>query len=1527
MRKGKRMTDKINGKTKLYLQQHSRKRIYTLFVVMTVVLLSAILSTMMIRPAMTVGNKIVQSSNDDVRLVIGAVETTRNIDQAPTSVLRWSAEIENEYGLENLVYVNTLIPENDSYSMEYVTSYPILLTSYKDSGALKQSYYYWTSDNVTLSANGHSFSILLPESSYYDAYSIDYYTTYDSAADADKTYLTHGALQQKVDDDYLTLVENSGEYSEEISAPEIDASIYGDDNGISYSAKVTIPSGNNGLIFNAGGGMTVEKDDEVITIPIAVADVLDAQVTVTTQRGEVIEFDRYIDGNSAENTYSLAINDDHSNVYSVDMFFNTDTLDVWESNWNFDEEAVIEVKLTIPMTVTDDSGKSIAEYLSEGYNVTNHFFGRFQGYGLSEGTASYCNVVQKSSDLNEFVTALNIYDTENVLQVGKSKTGEEVNNSLYVNRKYIYELYFEERNNPGDYFEMKPDESGYMTYALPIQVHPLGDDLEPQEITLSNGKAVAEFFIENQTIKLKFYDVDEYGNPTPGTSWIDSPGLKKLNLRFEGSFSSGASDTIDLNIGEDFIVRVDVVDDSELKVKKQAGDYDPVEHTVAYSVTVSGNGNGVRGLTLTDIITSNNGTIITDSVTAKVGDEEKENPVCVLNDDGSYIISDLPDFNKDEVLTVEYLVHINDDVAAYSQVKGNVRLTNTVEGNAKSPQGKLLSDTSSAQKDVTVTNLAKSGYSTKVNNTPVIQWTATVGDGSYDVGGLLLEDTLGEYLTLYKDRPITVEAVKRNGSVSQINVQWFSDSLKLSESEDSFELTLPKSDANNPYTLFRVRYYTTYETQESFTVYHNTVNITLNGNPMGVTGSCSIAPPGNVTIQKTGVRNGDYLDWTITVDMPAGLYGTRGVYITEYYDGVVLLDDGRLAYKSADLTNAKWNVSVETESGEVINFNRYKGNGITENTYSIAWNYQYQDAAQGKYNNTRAILFNCTGLTTWDSTWMINEKSTITINVSVPITNGISGGYTAEEALDDGGYMSNLVQCYVAESNKGRSTAIINGEPLHKSGEQSDEKGVIDYAVTLRNNDHVNNSSIMNAQQTQNMEFVDEFDERLEYVAGTLKLELKTYETSSSSGNLIATFKYDGDVGEDGTLRVSAEQFVNDSGKTLKEFAAAQKGNSWYNLFFTYQLKIKDAYKDSIAAKLQLDNTATLRWGTDDTEYLTADATVTYKTGLLKKMTVDAPENGETLENGNVLKYQIELNPEAADLDPNSDVLIVLDTLPDCLNIIWDNENQVNVIGEYWDEDVGWVEFESSGAKSWQKGYYYDKTLEQNVLKFQVPDNCYVRITYECQVTEYGASVQIVNQVSIRGQTLVEDSVESMFKVNVKTGTAESDDQQFAIIKTDSSTHNPMANVKFVLYSLESRTNRVPTDSRIPTEITGKDNRTYYYFGVYETDSSGYCLIQGLNDGGKYILREYEAPVGYQKMDDIYIQYSQNPLEAEQITNEFVNVFKNQTLSVVNDPVLMLLETGGSGTGIIYIISSLMIVLSVGGLLLRKRHRRKAVEM
>jgi hypothetical protein len=327
---------------------------------------------------------------------------------------------------------------------------------------------------------------------------------------------------------------------------------------------------------------------------------------------------------------------------------------------------------------------------------------------------------------------------------------------------------------------------------------------------------------------------------------------------------------------------------------------------------------------------------------------------------------------------------------------------------------------------------------------------------------------------------------------------------------------------------------------------------------------------------------------------------------------------------------------------------------------------------------------------------------------------------------------------------------------------------------------------------------------------------------------------------------------------------------------------------------------------------------VTYRTGLLSKQVLDAPDNGETLGNGNVLTYQIELNPDARDLDPNSDVLTVLDTLPNCLSVLWDHGTQTNVIGEYWDTETdSWVAFADTGSMTWQKSYYYDKTLEQNVLKFQVPDKCRVRITYQCQVTEYGEAVEIVNQVTIQGQATVQDSVESMFRVNMKSGTAASGEQQFAIIKTDSDTHAPMKNVQFVLYSAVQR-NRTPTWD-VPTQITGEDGLTYYYYGEYTTNESGYCLISLNSSNEKYILREYEAPLGYEKMADKYIQYSADPLESGAVAVGFENVFKNQTLSIVNEPII-LPETGGFGTWSIYLAAALLILLAEC-LLLRRRCR------
>jgi fimbrial isopeptide formation D2 family protein len=1294
----------------------------------------------------------------------------------------------------------------------------------------------------------------------------------------------------------------------------VTAKITGSDSGISYQATVTVPAGNANKQFYAGGGVTVEKDGTEILIPFNIEDMTVSAVTITPTGGETVTLNQY-EGGSTENTYLFALNGISTNDYSVDMRFNTASSVLESSCWIFSEESELKVNLMISMDATDASGKkTISDYLLDGYTIKNHFFASLEGYEPASDTNTYSVFVNKSSDLENFVTAVKIYNAQDELQYSSDSADTSASESLYVSQYYSYELYFAERSSLGDYWEMEPDAEGYMTYAIPAEIHPLGDHTTPEQITLSDGTAVAEFYIENQQIKLRFFDVDQYGNATPGTSWLDSPGLKKLSLRFEGAFT-GTAATTELVLSEALTVTVQVLDDADLNIRKKAGDYDPATHTVAYTITVSGTGD-VHDLALQDTLDNQYAKIVPGSVTASV-DGKAETPLaCTAGEDCSYTLSGLPDLQKGQVLTISYLVHLDDDAPLYTAAKASTTINNTVCVTGTSPQGKALTKESTAQKGITATTLSKSGSKTTITvdgeSQSVIRWTATLGDGYWDVGGLTLADTLGEYLTVYQDQPIEIEAVTRSGKTQTSLISWSDSSVQLPGPDSSFQLTLPASDKDDPYTLFRIRYYTTYETQDSFNIYHNTVNTTWHGYFLSATGSCYMAPVGNVTIEKVGQRDEDSLLFNINIQIPAGLAGTKDFYVTEYCDGVAIFDDGCSYYKATDLTNAQWTVYATTESGEVITFNRYKYNNITENTYSIAWQNQYTDGTHTKFNCSRAILFNCTGVQSQDSTWLINEASTLTIQLRIPLTNKISNddGYTLEEVLDGGGFMNNTARVYVAGSLSGTSVGRINGVPLHKSGVQGENR-TIDYTVILRNEDHVTNGQVMNAAALRNMVFTDTFDPRLEYVPGSLKLEVKTYQTSSSPGSVVDTFSYAGTVSGN-SLSVTAADFIDASGRTLSSCAAWACGN---NFFFTYQLRVKEQYNDITATSMDFDNTASLNWGSGDSQTLTASTTVTYKTGLLRKGLVNAPEDGDLLGNGNVLKYQIELNPRENDLDSTSDTLTVLDTLPDCLNVIWDTADTVNVVGEYWDSAANaWCTLPDD---DWQKSYYYDKSLGAHVLKFQIPDQCHVRITYSCQVTEYGDNVEIVNQVTILGQTTVQDSVESIFQVHAKSGSASSDIQQFAIIKTDSTSHASMQGVKFVLYSAENHTDRTPPVG-VDGSISDSNGNTYYYYGEYETNSNGYCLIQGLSKNGKYILRELEAPLGYQKMADRYLYYTEDPLAAEDVPSGFENVFQNQTLSIVNDPIV-LPDTGGYGTGLLYMAASILIMLAAGALL----HRRQ----
>jgi hypothetical protein len=1455
---------------------------------LTAAFFSLTLSNTMLQPFVTWGDDAA------VSLTLGAEEVTLGMQ---TDALHWQADISGCSTTEEstLYYVGTM----DTADATYLTAYPIRITPYEDGVALDPLYYYWGNSDVTL--EDHIFSIALPKDSTgaaYDAYTVSYYTAAATPCSA------RGAVQQEDD----TLVTTAGFWESSTPAPQLYASISNATNGLRYEAYVTVPAGNAGAIFQAGGGMTITNNEtgETHTCPLNAGNVEDVVVTLTAADGTSMTLTPYSGSGSPDNTYFLTLSEDDDSLYAIHMYCNA--ADTEDSAWIWDEEMTMHMALTIPYSVVDENGSTLGSHLDadKDYTIANHFYVNIGGE-TSTATAEFCPVVKTSSDLNQFLTSANIYDSNNTLQVGTDTSGNTVSNTLYASQSYQYELVFSDRSTPGNYLYMAADTWGGMIYTIPSALH-VSDDTEPHTITLANGKAVGDFIIQDQQIKVQFYYVDKDGNSTDAdgnpitTTWLESDGIKTLTLRFSGTFSEGMTDQIDLQIGSALTVNVYVEDDAALAVEKTAGTYDPATHTMDYTVTVSGTSGAVEALTLTDQITSRNGRLLPDSVTAEIqGSTVEATLVCtaVDGDPYTYRISGFPSLQKEEVLTVRYKVKLNDNNTAYRQASGSIALKNHITGNGKTPQGKTITGSDDAACTIPVVNLSKSGSSQTIGKTPVIAWKILVGDGSSSVDGVTLSDTLGDGVSLYTNKKISVVGTHQDGTTTESTLSWNSSNV----SQDPFQITLPSStDATNPFVTFTVTYYTTYSkaNNDGSNVATNSVRARINNYTMNTTASFYSTTESNITnFQKSGQRVGDALEWTISMEIPASMYNTQGFYIGDEYKAAIVQEDGTLNYDTVspipdfeDVT-----VTIQTASGTTV-LTPYTTGSDATNTFLI------RRSQSGKY---QYILFHSTGKLK-DSTWLTNEDAVLTITYRVPLDE------TTKAALDSGGYVKNIARTYIGEDKqKDRVDASVNGIPMKKSGSQNaDDPTLIDYKVTLYNQDATNGGVLMDSGAAQSMVFTDTYDAGLVYQQGSLKVMLQTFATSSSASRTVATFTYSGTADESQhQLSVTAEDFKNSSGTTLAAYVA-QNGfpSNGYNFVFSYQLRAENLYTAK-ASSLTFSNTAHLQWGTDDNQSVTAKATVTCKTGLLTKSTVNAPTDGETLSSGNIVTYQIDLNPHAIDIDPNSDTLVVLDTLPDCLSLIWDD----TVTCESWDAaHETWVPETSA-----QKSYYTENG--KHILRFQVPDSQYIRLSYRCQVVEYGTNVEIVNSVRVQGTAPISDMVRRVFQVQEKTGSAGTSTQQFSLVKTDATTHAPMADVTFLLYGSENR-NIAPADASIPAHISD-DTGTYYYIGAYTTDAEGHCVISNLRYSAgtqhKYVLREI-TPTGYEPAEDLYIAYTENPDSGTQ--EGFLNVYKDETLPIVNQPISVTLPaTGGCGTTVLYFWSSLLTLGAAGGLIFRFRKR------
>lgn len=276
-----------------------------------------------------------------------------------------------------------------------------------------------------------------------------------------------------------------------------------------------------------------------------------------------------------------------------------------------------------------------------------------------------------------------------------------------------------------------------------------------------------------------------------------------------------------------------------------------------------------------------------------------------------------------------------------------------------------------------------------------------------------------------------------------------------------------------------------------------------------------------------------------------------------------------------------------------------------------------------------------------------------------------------------------------------------------------------------------------------------------------------------------------------------------------------QASGEYYSRYrIRYYLVVKDAaalkkLKDTAAknkGKAILDNTA----GWEGSE---SKASIDYDYLPLDKRQVSVKNRTAT--------YEVDLNKDGLDLDPNSDALTLKDVL---------SKNQYL--------DVTSIKADPS------EGVSYDYDRVTNTLTVTFPDGKPVKLTYSATV-EGAGNVQYSNTATLNGASKKVE--QSMSISGSASGTASI--PSIKLLKyTYGNIKETLPGAKFKLYRAD---NNQPVSDKI-----------------FESDQSGVVKVQGLEnqdgwtleEGTKYYLQEVQAPEGYDvRKDPIYFTISNNP--------------------------------------------------------------------
>lgn len=1101
-----------------------------------------------------------------------------------------------------------------------------------------------------------------------------------------------------------------------------------------------------------------------------------------------------------------------------------------------------------------------------------------------------------SSNLSDFVSQIVLKDSD----------GTVINNGGTVTpgQDYTFNITFKE--DPSK-LQFEYNSEGKLVYQLPPELS-ITQAINGKIMSSKDPlKELGSFVIDTDgKITVVFDEVDEYGNPTPGTNFIDNFTNATFTLEVKAQFNqSGGEKDVEIDFGNGNEITVVIDEKTKLQVKKAHGGYDKETHKIEYTVDITAVGGDVKELVLHDLMKKNgllnNDFELVGMVVSGAGFSTPwellpselpayTNGEYTLNFPSGYVLG------KGEKVTVKYILKVKDEVFEDIDLL-KVSGTNKVVVTGKDKDNEeVTGEGESVLREVEDRVIGKTGRIIEENGVKMISWSIALGDGYYDLSGKTLTEVLGPGLTVYRGKTLAIKKTKADGSQSSDVYLWDNAKITMSPGDTGFEYTFGPtegqyidSEGNTRFYTFDLVFYTNYDPQfvENNTA-KNTVWVELEGE--NETDASVNIGTGEASLVKDGVLGSDgsneYIEYTITTVVPSNLKGLNYVHIKDQLN-IVSFEDESTVFPVENIPIDPPVVTAEYLDGTAISpfeyqYIKYNGTGSWAN--KSEWHLYMP-----KYG-THA--------------WQYTEDVKVTVKYKISLdAKTLDGRFTLRDLLQNGVYngkIVNLAQLKRATDVKAEDEDI-KAPIVAKQGIYNAETGYYDYLVHLNYNR--NEALAVNGKLPI---FKDDYDPMLEYVNGSFEIIL--YDRSD---NVVATFgdppiimnidetnsRFSADFSSIGASAFDNPDIRYEIKYSMKERAGAQPG------------------EDNIeGGKIVLKNKAVITIYGEDGQPIDyeSDAKVDYHNVVDKKMVAADGNTSATVE--------IVINADAIDLNPGGDTIKVIDKMSD--NLV------------FYLATVK-VEKSSDNGATWQVLNASDYTLNPkgpSELELTLPDNTHLRLTYKVRVmAKDGETIDVKNAVKVEGWGTFEDVVEDTWTVQTASGTGGGSKQSVTIYKEDKGENTRLEGAEFAIYGYKFSgwsNAQATSDGVAPTITSGSD--TYYYYGKKTTGTDGTITFGGSSATGVwnylvdtdisdnyyvYALVEIKAPDGYQKLEEpIWFSFGQSDDEKVIAIADMMTVY--------NETGKLLPQTGGNGKVNYLLTGALLMILSSVWLY---RNRKKTV--